>query len=349
MQKKLKFLSFLLIFCFVASNIPQVNATTLFSDGFESGDFSAWTGTGGSPTVQSTIKHSGTYAASFPSLNAVCSKYLSGTTIYVRTYFYFTALPTSEVNLTPLEFFDTSWGNIAYIFIQNSSGTQQIGLGAGLFPSYNWSPLINTWYYFEMVYHQSASAGYVTIYLNGGQILTTTVNTNQAFYFFQIGQDSGDGGSAVGTLYADDVVVADAYIGPMADTTPPTFGTITSNTTIAGNGVRLNCTITDDVAVANYSIAWNNTETWTNQSIVTVSGTPISAYFDGTWNATVGNVIEVQVWASDSSNNTAYSSVTYFTLTSSGWNEGFMGIPNSETASINGIPKSEIQSVNGVP
>jgi len=36
--------------------------TELFSNGFEEGNFNAWSGTSGAPTVQDAIKHHGTYA-----------------------------------------------------------------------------------------------------------------------------------------------------------------------------------------------------------------------------------------------------------------------------------------------
>src|SRR3989337_2094782 len=36
--------------------------TVIFSDGFESGDFSAWTGTVGGPTVSNVQAHHGTYS-----------------------------------------------------------------------------------------------------------------------------------------------------------------------------------------------------------------------------------------------------------------------------------------------
>jgi len=71
--------------------------TEIFSDGFESGDFSAWTGTakssGETCEVESADPHHGTYNAKFYSDGgwnqyAYCYKDITGQTIiYARTYF----------------------------------------------------------------------------------------------------------------------------------------------------------------------------------------------------------------------------------------------------------------------
>ena len=72
-------LAILLVAVVGASNAP---ADTLFADGFESGDFSAWTlvktGGDGSATVQSSIVKSGSYAARLSETST------SGSLAYVR-------------------------------------------------------------------------------------------------------------------------------------------------------------------------------------------------------------------------------------------------------------------------
>lgn len=52
----------LLIILLSVATLKQASATTLFADGFESGDFSEWTENGTLATVQSIVTHSGTYA-----------------------------------------------------------------------------------------------------------------------------------------------------------------------------------------------------------------------------------------------------------------------------------------------
>ena len=50
--------------------------TFIFSDGFESGDFSAWTGTDPTPEVQDTVKHCGTYSMRVDAGNEYASRLL---------------------------------------------------------------------------------------------------------------------------------------------------------------------------------------------------------------------------------------------------------------------------------
>lgn len=78
----------------------------VFSDGHvgstmeTAGDFSAWTGTSGSPTVQTSIKHHGNNAASVTVDAGGWSAYFwkdvtSGDSLYARMYFRFSRLPAS--------------------------------------------------------------------------------------------------------------------------------------------------------------------------------------------------------------------------------------------------------------
>lgn len=99
---------------------------------------------------------------------------------------------------------------------------------------------------------------------------------------------------------------------------PPIFGTPSANTTLAGQSTQISCTISDNAALQHWGFAWNNTGSWVNASAVAVSDTIITALYNGTWNSTAGNKVSVQFWADDLFNNTAYSSVETFTLTSSG-------------------------------
>jgi len=102
---------------------------------------------------------------------------------------------------------------------------------------------------------------------------------------------------------------------PPSDTTAPTFGTITANTTGAGASVTLSGAIADDVAVSSYKFEWNNTGTPQNQTAVAASGASLTATFSGTWNSSIGNVVAVKVYANDTTDNWNGTGVTYFLLT----------------------------------
>ena len=105
------------------------------------------------------------------------------------------------------------------------------------------------------------------------------------------------------------------FVKAPLDTSPPSFGSISSNTTYAGNTTQISCAITDDVDVSSWRCAWNNSGSWVNSSAVLVSGSSATALFNGTFESTVGDKVSVQFWANDSSDNAAYSNVEMFTLT----------------------------------
>jgi len=91
-------LALLLVSMFVGVwQIKPVKATTIFSDDFESGDFSAWTASTGTPEVVTTYAHHGSYSCN---INAQEGPYkdLAGnySILWRRVYVYFTALPTSD-------------------------------------------------------------------------------------------------------------------------------------------------------------------------------------------------------------------------------------------------------------
>jgi len=112
MQKRIIPFIFLLFFLFLNLLINPAFATEIFNDGFESGDFSAWTGTTVTAdeadlSVQSTEKYQGGYGADayihYTSswwLNAYCYKNLGSThsKLYARAYFKFTGtFPAQEI------------------------------------------------------------------------------------------------------------------------------------------------------------------------------------------------------------------------------------------------------------
>jgi hypothetical protein len=78
-------------------SIGKVEAASLLSDGFESNNFNAWTGTSGTTSIQSTTKHDGTYAAKITTTTAYSDAYTykfigPQTTISAKTYIQFDTL-----------------------------------------------------------------------------------------------------------------------------------------------------------------------------------------------------------------------------------------------------------------
>ena len=188
--------------------------TELFNNGFESGDFSAWTGTIGTPTIVETPVHHGSYAVQI-NANEYPIKTLPSTytTVFTRIY----------VRVT-------NTGDSHFIEILSVSGAadQDATLTAVMIPQWAmWyrnngsrtristatSPAINTWYCVESEVIIGAGNGEARMYVDGVKILEATGLTNN---------DYGNidrvlvGGYGTNERFIDCVVVADAYIGQEA-------------------------------------------------------------------------------------------------------------------------------------
>jgi len=102
------------------------------------------------------------------------------------------------------------------------------------------------------------------------------------------------------------------------DTTPPTFGTISANTTLAGNVTALSCSILDSSGIDYVIPSWNNTGTWQNQTALDAGDVAsYAANFTGIWNTTVGTKVSVKFYGNDTLGNMGVSTQYNFTLTSS--------------------------------
>ena len=208
--------------------------TELFSDGFESGDFSEWTGTVVSDgdhaiSVQSTIKHQGTYTCKSASANTNSSDYalayktLSSAyqTIFMRVYARVSALPSSGQQFSVFKSRDKD--NSSYqvlVGLWNDSGTLKwfvYNRHTATFYTYSENMLVDTWYCLELKVYRHATSGELKLWRNGTNIIDQT------------GLDTGDSDhdkvyvgyetnfmstGSITDVYLDCVVVADAYIGP---------------------------------------------------------------------------------------------------------------------------------------
>ena len=220
MHKNLTVFLILLLSLSLLSFIPQAQATTIFSDGFESGDFSAWTGVTGTPSVQNTIKHTGTYAM-LADVDAggwednAYKDFTAASVTFTRFYCRFSAVPISG---------DTLY-KVALIY-QASSGNAgaEIKLVFDTTPKFQ---LRNNWFGNTV---NGADVAVDTWYCVEVKTTDNIDNTVQKWWIDGVPQpdDASNGGNAkvdrvlVGArnfmssnlnAYFD-CVVADAYIGP---------------------------------------------------------------------------------------------------------------------------------------
>jgi len=199
--------------------------TELFSDGFESGDYSEWTDefNNGTHNIDSTTVHSGTYS-DYCKATAAWQNWSGGvykdigdqSLVYARNYVYFAKLPDSGQYYDFNGLYD-GWSYLARIRVRNNGGTLQIGLYIGGSETLtNYALVEDTWYRIEIGRFKDAS-GWTKLWVDGAEEESPTVTVN--------GDTSGNfvdrvmfgivysGSEADAELYQDDCIIADAYIG----------------------------------------------------------------------------------------------------------------------------------------
>jgi hypothetical protein len=273
-------ISFLVVF---AQNILIVSGATVFSDEFESGDFSAWTGTSGTPTVQDTIKYQGTYAALSDGNNGYfCYKTgISGlSTAYIRFFTYFSAKPTGSNFFDLLQTFSSSID----VNLRLYSDSFRVSVpGESEYVSSIINPNINTWYCVDLKIE--SGVGWV-LYIN---------NVNEASHSFTVegtvttlyigGWSKLDSSN----IYWDGVVLADSQI---IDTYNLSLTIIQpQNTFYTTNIIPLNCSLTTNGTspILTYNIQYENgtwlyvsNQTYTAPTIAILNyNSTATVYFDG--------------------------------------------------------------------
>lgn len=197
----------------------------IFSDGFETGDFSAWNGraTGFDDTVSvvSEDSYEGFYSArSIVNGGGHAFSYESFSdqrTVHVRWYFKFTAdLPDAlgeEVWLSLL-LGDNGGTEIVRVGIGYYSGSSRITVYNVRGSTYYGSTSVNpdTWYCVEFRFYKSSSGEY-KVWLNGAQEISVGLDLSGKPDADQVRIGIARWTSLSPTLYSDSVVVADKQIG----------------------------------------------------------------------------------------------------------------------------------------
>jgi hypothetical protein len=212
---------------------PPPPPTSSFEDGFESGDFSKWTGTittsGETATIATYNPHHGTYHGRFTSNGgggverAYCYKDIAGTSeLYTRGYVYIQkGLPLLDEN-DRFNFFAIQGANrqqvIASVSVQHSGGMDRwtIRSQAGTF-SASTGPSINQWYCVEFYTRIGSTNGIHRLWING-QIVIEETSLNTAAEgnvdSVRFGLTYLNGVTSSVDIYSDCFVISDAYIGP---------------------------------------------------------------------------------------------------------------------------------------
>ena len=212
--------------------VVQASSNILFSDGFESGDFSAWTpvktGGNGTAVVQSSIIKTGTYAAQLSETAssgslAYARKTLLGGQVDLTASGDFQVLQegASGGNVPFFRFFASDGKRIITLYRQNVNSKIQVGYGNGNFVS-SGTLALNTWANLQLHVTIAGAASTVEVRLNGNLIYSTTSANlgTSAAASVQLGNETA---AQQFTLVADNIVVQTSNTGPPVNTAPPTI------------------------------------------------------------------------------------------------------------------------------
>jgi archaellum component FlaF (FlaF/FlaG flagellin family) len=202
----------------------------LFTDGFESGNFSAWTlvrtGGDGTATVQTAIVKSGTYAARFTESTGKNSFAYARATLpadqnelTVSSDVEF-ATQGSSGTVPVLRLFDAGGIRRFSLDRQNGSGALSFTDGAGTVALGGSLP-VATWGHLDVHLVSGAGTALVEIQFNGSLIYSNRARTLTAMRTLQIGNDTK---KQTLNAYVDNVTISAPGGGPTAPDTTITSG-----------------------------------------------------------------------------------------------------------------------------
>ena len=189
----------------------------IFIEDFETGDFSLWVGTIGTPVIVANPVHHGSNAAQFDALNDWSWKTWSAeSTVYARTYHRWTTEPTSG-SLHSLFYLDETGGNSRVeIFIYNDGGTVKWRLRylnddpawINITPATP-NPVVDTWYCVEARWSANTANG-AQLWVDSNLIATAADTTyNDDLTRIRLGALTLD---SANTITADCLHIADARV-----------------------------------------------------------------------------------------------------------------------------------------
>lgn len=169
------------------------------------------------------MKFKGNYAlgstiSSSARTNTISKTHSAKTGIYFRFYVYFDTLPTgiAEVLIARVAF--SSSRPMVSIYKDSTSVRWRLRDGGGTIRQYATGLSAQTWYCLEL---KAVVGDESALYLNGEKILTGTAPSNSSSSLWLLAY-SYSGVPDGTTIYFDNVVASDNYIGPLNTTIPVT-------------------------------------------------------------------------------------------------------------------------------
>jgi hypothetical protein len=187
----------------------------IFNSGFVDGTTAGWSGSEGSPSVISTIKHTGNFALECKTTNNDDVYYNTPTTYsiaYYRFYAYFESLPTILESVPFCQVYASDWSHYSVVVMRNNGATTEWGL---IVPSGQYfvtaSIVTGKWYCLELYLKSGNGNGITRLYVDGINVLSKETETQVAsFQHFYCGINGYKGNAA---MVFDDVSISDSYIG----------------------------------------------------------------------------------------------------------------------------------------
>jgi hypothetical protein len=294
------------------------SADTLFADGFESGDFSAWsqvtTAGDGSALVQGSVVRSGAYAAQLSESATAGSKAYARKTLAspeqelsASADFQVVQQGASGGNVPFFRLLDSASARIVSVYRQNgTSGVVGLGYGGSNF-STSGRLALGTWASVSVhVIVAGAGASTVEVALNGTLVYQTTSAslTGSGVATVQIGNDTG---AQAFNLVADNVALQNASGGtptPPANTSPPTI----SGAAQQGQTLTASPGSWSGTQPISYGYEWRRCDS-AGGSCAAIAGATASSYT--LTGADVGSTLRVAVTGSNSAGSaTAVSAAT---------------------------------------
>lgn len=204
----------------VVTTLPNA----IFSDGFESGSFSAWTAfTGAGLSVTTAAARTGTYGMQVVVAGGVAGFVTDGTPVldgqyHARFYFNRNGMVANGSTLVIFNGLNAAGTSIFQVQYRTSGGTPQVrfGVRSGNNLTFTgWNPILNAgWNRVEIAW-RSGTGVTASLYLNGTQYNLTGLNTNSfRLDSVRLGP-SANLGTLNGTLFFDDFVsTRTTVIGP---------------------------------------------------------------------------------------------------------------------------------------
>jgi hypothetical protein len=289
-------------------------AATLFSDGFESGDFSAWsqvqTGGDGTAVIQSAIHNTGLLAAQ------LTESATSGSKAYVRKAFpsaqtdltatgdfRVVQAPASGGNVPFFRFYDPASTRLITVYRQNgTSGAISLGYG-GTNYSTGATLALNTWATIAVHVITAGTGSTVEVSVNGTvRYRTTSASLGTAgVATVQIGNDTA---AQAFSIVADTISVdggASSTTSPPVNVSPPTIsGTAQSGATLTASAGTWGGT--QPIA---YAYQWRRCNT-SGAACADITGATGSSY--SVTSSDVGSTLRVAVTATNTYGSSTASS-----------------------------------------